>query len=359
MKRKNNKVKEIICVTSGLLLSPVVAAGIVRGIDGIGGTVSVFSEIRSVKEYAPDEYDFKPMLSHGYGWTEEKYEEVRDRAEKSGVLPYPEITDVHSGRVIPQTFGTYSGSQYFDLDKAGQVRNCTEESEDRLLSQSRKKPEFTVSLGGNPQVLIMHTHTTESFEPFEREFYDSSFSYRTTDEDMNVTAIGDSMKNEIEKFGIKVIHDKTIHDYPSYTGSYDRSAETVRKILRENPEIKVVLDIHRDAIASDNDLISPVTEIDGKKAAQIMIVSGCDDGTMNMPDYIQNFRLACMFQQQIESDFPGLTRPVLFDYRNYNQELTSGSLLIEVGSHGNTIDQVKYSGELIGKSIGKALQSLS
>ena len=90
-----------------------------------------------------------------------------------------------------------------------------------------------------------------------------------------------------------------------------------------------------------------------------MIVSGCDDGTMNMPDYLQNFRLACLFQQQIESDCPGLTRPVLFDYRNYNQELTSGSLLIEVGSHGNTIDQVKYSGELIGNSIGKSLQSLS
>ena len=205
----------------------------------------------------------------------------------------------------------------------------------------------------------MHTHTTESFEPFEREFYDSSFSYRTSDEEMNVTAVGDAMKKEIEKYGINVIHDKTIHDYPSYTGSYDRSSETVKKILRENTEIKVVLDIHRDAIASENDLIAPVTEISGRKAAQIMIVSGCDDGTMNMPDYLQNFRLACLFQQQIESDCPGLTRPVLFDYRNYNQELTSGSLLIEVGSHGNTIDQVKYSGELIGNSIGKSLQSLS
>lgn len=360
MKRKNNKMKNIICVTSGLLLSPVVAAGIVRGIDGIGEAVSVFSEMKVGTETGLNEYYFKPMLSHGYGWTEEKYaEDVQVKEGKSEILPYPEISDVHSGRVISQTFGNYSGSQYFSLDRGGQVRNCTDHSEDILLSQSRKKPEFTVTLGGNPQVLIMHTHTTESFEPFEREFYDSSFSYRTSDEGMNVTAVGDAMKKEIEKYGINVIHDKTIHDYPSYTGSYDRSSETVKKILRENPEIKVVLDIHRDAIASENDLIAPVTEISGRKAAQIMIVSGCDDGTMNMPDYLQNFRLACLFQQQIESDCPGLTRPVLFDYRNYNQELTSGSLLIEVGSHGNTIDQVKYSGELIGNSIGKSLQSLS
>ena len=282
-----------------------------------------------------------------------------DLKENGEIIPYPQITDVHSGNVIMQTFDRYSGSQYFDLDKCGQVRNCTDESFNVLIAQSRMKPEFTIKLNSTPQVLIMHTHTTESFEPFEREYYDASFSYRTSDENMNVTAIGEEMKVQIENFGIKVIHDTTIHDYPSYQGSYERSAETVRKILSENPDIKVVLDIHRDAITSENDLIAPVTEISGKKAAQIMIVSGCDDGTMNMPDYLQNFRLASLFQQQIESDNPGITRPILFDYRNYNQELTTGSLLIEVGSHGNSIDQVRYTGKLIGKSIGKSLQTLT
>jgi len=90
-----------------------------------------------------------------------------------------------------------------------------------------------------------------------------------------------------------------------------------------------------------------------------MIISGCDDGTMDMPDYLQNFRLASLFQQQFEADTPGITRPILFDYRNYNQGLTTGSLLIEVGSHGNSIDEVCYAGELIGNSIGKALQGLA
>ncbi len=89
-----------------------------------------------------------------------------------------------------------------------------------------------------------------------------------------------------------------------------------------------------------------------------MIISGCDDGTMNMPDFMKNFRLASLLQQQMETDYPGLTRPIMFDYRNYNQDLSTGALLIEVGSHCNTLDQVKYSGQLIGASIGRALSGL-
>ena len=89
-----------------------------------------------------------------------------------------------------------------------------------------------------------------------------------------------------------------------------------------------------------------------------MIISGCDDGTLNMPNYMMNFHFACYFQQKLESDFPGLTRPILFDYRHYNQDLTSGSLLIEVGSHGNTLEQSQYSGQLIGKSLGELLISM-
>ena len=89
-----------------------------------------------------------------------------------------------------------------------------------------------------------------------------------------------------------------------------------------------------------------------------MIISGCDDGTLDMPDYMKNFHFAAYLQQQIEGDSPGLTRPVLFDYRKYNQDLTTGSLLIEVGSHGSTLEQVQYSGQLIGSSLAKALNSL-
>ena len=89
-----------------------------------------------------------------------------------------------------------------------------------------------------------------------------------------------------------------------------------------------------------------------------MIISGCDDGTLDMPDYIKNFHFACTLQQQMETDYAGLTRPILFDYRHYNQDLTTGSLLIEVGSHCNTLEQVQYSGQLIGRSLSRTLNSV-
>lgn len=275
-----------------------------------------------------------------------------------GEKPYPTEWEEGEGIISETTFERYTGAKYIGLQKGGQVKNETSVLNSVLIEESQKAPEFTISFDGTPQVLIMHTHTTESFEPYERENFDSSFNYRTTDPTKNVVMIGDKITQELEDAGIGVIHDTTIHDFPSYNGSYERSAETVKKILKENPTIKVVLDIHRDAIGSNDNLLQPTVEIKGKKAAQVMIISGCDDGTLDMPDYMKNFRFASLLQQQMSHDYSGLTRPVLFDYRKYNQDLTTGSLLIEVGSHGNTLSQVEYSGELIGKSLVKALKEL-
>lgn len=301
--------------------------------------------------------DTEDVISEGYGWSAEVDE---TETENKGAKPYPEkwkISETHT--VYKSTFENYSGMKFFSLDGKGQVKNLTDISNGRLLEESKLLPEFKIELSGEPEVLIMHTHTTESFEPYVRDCFDPSFNYRTTDEKYNVIAVGEKICEGLEASGIGYIHDKTIHDYPSYNGSYERSAETVKKILEDNPSIKVVLDIHRDAIGTSESIMQPVVEIDGKEAAQIMIISGCDDGTMNMPDYMKNFRLASLLQQQLVTDYNGLARPVLFDYRKYNQDLTTGSLLIEMGSHGNTIEQVEYAGELLGRSLARALLSIS
>lgn len=274
--------------------------------------------------------------------------------------PYPEKIDNNSGKITEVTFGKCTTGQYVNLEKGGQVRNCTSIDNGLLIAESRLKPEFKITKDKTPQVLIMHTHTTESFEPYTRDYFDSSFNSRTTDTKMNVCAVGDEIVKKLEKAGIGSIHDTTVHDYPDYNGSYQRSCETVQNILKKYPSIKVVLDIHRDAISvSSTERKAPVTTINGKKAAQVMIISGCDNGKMNMPNYMKNFRFACALQQTMESDYPTLTRPVLFDYRNYNQQLTTGSLLIEIGSHANSIDEVKYSGELVGDSLVKTLEQLT
>jgi len=326
------------------------------------------SESESEQEIPPDLFQPDFYLSQGFGILEQSESAVQIPVSESesetemsydaGEKPYPENWNLTGGFVQQMSYGIYAGTNYFQLPKAGQVQNQTSLSNQRLYEESQLLPEFRIQKNDSPQVLIMHTHTTESFEPYERTAYDADFNYRTTDHSKNVVMIGDAIAQQLENSGIGVIHDITIHDYPSYTGAYERSAETVRNLLIQYPSIKIVLDIHRDAVGGNGVIKQPVAEIDGKKAAQIMIISGCDDGTMNMPDYLKNFRFACLLQQQLESDYPTLTRPVLFDYRKYNQDLTTGSLLIEVGSHGNTLGQVQYSGELLGRSLAKALETL-
>ena len=305
-------------------------------------------------------------LSHGFGDSAPAEPEPTEpvpsvpvpASADPGPKPYPETWDLTGGAVEKMSYGHYSGEKFFDLDTAGQVQNLTAVTNDVLQAESRRSPAFSILADGTPEVLIMHTHTTESFEPYERDAYDASFNYRTTDPARNMVMVGDHIAAELEKAGIGVIHSDAIHDYPSYTGSYARSAETVKGILALHPTIRVVLDIHRDAIGGDGIIKQPTVTINGRKSAQVMIISGCDDGTMDMPDYLQNFRFASLLQQQMESDYPGLTRPILFDYRKYNQDLTTGSLLIEVGTHGNTIEQAGYAGDLIGSSLARALCSL-
>lgn len=305
------------------------------------------------------------ILSFGYGYAEETEDFVDvlspldTIADDPGAKPYPSEDEwVSGGRVIRTTYGKFGGSTYFDLETCGQVNNQSTLSNEKLLAESKYLPDFTITDTDEPQVLIYHTHTTESFEPYVRDFCDANFNYRTTDPTKNMVMVGDEICKELEKAGIGVIHAVEIHDYPSYNGSYARSRATIEPILKKYPSIKVALDIHRDAISSNGSAFQPYVEINGREAAQIMIISGCDDGTLGMPNYLKNFRFASYFEQQLESDNPGLTRPILFDYRKYNQDLTTGSLLIEVGSHGNTLDQVKYSGQLIGQSLVSVLESI-
>ena len=157
--------------------------------------------------------------------------------------------------------------------------------------------------------------------------------------------------------GIHTLHDETLNDYPSYTGSYANSRTVVQQYLAQYPSIKVVLDVHRDAIETENgSRMAPVCTVDGRQAAQVMIICGCDNGTtVQLPDWRQNLRVAAAWERAMEGMYPGFTRPVLFSYRFYNQDLTTGSLLIEIGGHGNNLNEALYAGQLAAKGLAAAL----
>lgn len=266
------------------------------------------------------------------------------------------IPEEYQGPIIEEDMSVNDTTGYLSFG-AGVIKNSTSLSDEEAQQYLEAENPVQIDSDG-PQVLIMHTHATESFEPYDADTYDTRHTWRTTDNTQNIVAAGEVMAEAIRSYGIEVLHDETQHDYPSYNGSYERSAVTVQDYLEKYPSIKVVLDVHRDAVQRDTTLVKPVTEIDGRKAAQLMIIAGCDDGTMDMPNWSKNFRFAAGMQDAIESRYPSLTRPVFFCYRKYNQDLTTGSLLIEIGSHGNTLEEVLYTAQLAGDAIGSYLQGL-
>ena len=268
------------------------------------------------------------------------------------------LFSAHSGRIYEETFGKGNGENYINLQNGGQVRNCTDLDKAFVTEEALKPSGIKIELfSDEPQVLIMHTHTSESYEPYEKDWYDESYTSRSMDADNSVVAVGEAIAEELSASGISVIHDGTIHDN-IYSGAYSRSLDTTLSILSEYPSIKIILDIHRDAIEyEDGSHVSAVAEIDGKKAAQVMIISAADEGSYDIPHYLENFHFACEFQQAMEQSYSGLTRPVLFQYCQYNQQVSTGSLLVEVGSHGNTVEQAVYSGHLIGKALSELLSA--
>ncbi len=224
-----------------------------------------------------------------------------------------------------------------------------------------RKPDIHITDTAEPQVLIMHTHTTECYLDYDAGFYNDTDPTRTLDENKNVVAVGEIVAAQLRAAGIGVIHDKTVHDSPQYTGAYDRSKATIQKNLEANPTIQVVLDIHRDSIQRDSGTkVKPTAEIGGKKAAQMMIVLGMmNTASVPHPDWQENLSLAVRLQQELHTRYEGVMRPIsLVGNARYNQQLTHGSILVEMGSETNTLEEAMYSGQMLGRGLVKVLGDL-
>ncbi len=265
------------------------------------------------------------------------------------------------------TYASHDGEERYDITEKNltdygtlydnfYVQNKTDYSLD--IEEMLNAPlGFEMENTKDVQVLIVHTHTCESYMDADEGYFYESFYPRSTDNLFNVTQVGDAIESVLKEKGIGVVHDKTLHDYPSYNGSYDRSRETINSYLEKYPKIKVILDIHRDSLGSETNKTKPTFTYNGKKGAQIMIMSGYDDGTLNFPDWNYNLRFALRLQKETETMYPGMTRPLNFGYFDYNMNINTGSLLVEFGTDANTLDEAVYSGKLFGNSLAKVLQS--
>ncbi len=211
---------------------------------------------------------------------------------------------------------------------------------------------------GKPQILIIHTHSSEAYSPAGLDKYVDSGASRTQDNNYNVIRIGTELEKYFEKYGLNVIHDCGVYDYPSYTGSYNRSGEAVEKYLKEYPSISVVIDLHRDAIGTNDVIYKTVATESGVCASQLMFVMGTDESGLEYPNWTQNLRLALYLQNAVLEKYPSLMRPVTLVPYRYNQHLSTGSVILEVGSNGNTLQEALAAIRLFGETAGPALADL-
>ena len=242
------------------------------------------------------------------------------------------------------------------------ISNETPYNPDMEALSSPSRAVFAYNDGSDPsapRVLILHTHATEAYSEEGALWYDADgeVSPRTENTAENVVAIGSVMTKVLRENGVPMLHCTILHDKESYMGSYDRAAETIRSYLEKYPTIEYVFDVHRDSLIRENgEKLRPITEIDGKAAAQVMCVVGTDCLGAYHPFWEDNLSLAAALGARLDEAYPGLARHIYLRGASFNQQYAPGSLLIEIGSCGNSPDEAKYSAGLVAAELAKIIK---
>ena len=201
-----------------------------------------------------------------------------------------------------------------------------------------------------PTVLILHSHATESYE--NTEDYKESSDYRTLDEHYNMVSVGETLASLLEENGIRVIHDKSLHDSPSYSDAYENSRASAKAYLEKYPSISLILDLHRDSVAdSDGDQLKYTVQTPIGAVAQMMLVVGTDAGGLTHSKWPENMSLAVKLQAHLEKQCPGICRPISFRTQRFNQDLSTGALLVEMGSAGNDRQEALLAAQYLAQAI--------
>ena len=212
-----------------------------------------------------------------------------------------------------------------------------------LLSQP-----LPLAVTDEPLILIVHTHATESYTGD----YDGAEDYHTADTDCNVVRVGQAIADRLNAAGIITLHDKTLNDLPGYDSAYERTAQVISRYLEEYPSIRMVIDVHRDAVtATDGTELAMTAELEGAPAAQLLFVMGTDAGGLEHPNWRDNLAFALQMQALCTARAPGLFRELSLRAARYNEHLTPCSVLLEVGSAGNTLEEALRSADFFARQL--------
>lgn len=265
----------------------------------------------------------------------------------------PDLQPSDSGEGIVEMTGRGKEGSLYLRDGEIYVYNRTGlELDSSLLGEGT----VDVSLGEGPQILILHTHGSEAYSMTDGDTYEESDPYRTTDCTHNVVRVGEEMATVFRAYGFQVIHDTTLCDYPAYSGAYDRSKAVAEQWLERYPSIKIVFDVHRDAlVGNEGEVYKLVSEEAGQKVAQVMMVLGTDAGGADHPRWKDNLAFALKLQRNLVKGYAGLARPTVLRKARYNQQLCPGSVLVEVGGHGNSLSEAVAGGRLWADNVARTL----
>lgn len=278
----------------------------------------------------------RALISMETGRVIRQQQQPQASAPTASAAPIPTGSDPTEPTV---TVPIFSGEDLIDVKY-----NCDYRPD--LLALLQKPLSWDLA-DGEPAVLIVHTHTTESYTGD----YAQSEDYRTLDESQNMLSIGDEVARILEAGGITVIHDRTLHDYPDYTGAYTDARASIQGYLERYPTIRMVLDLHRDASdTTEGQLVTSATA-GGQRSAQLMMVVGTDANGNHHPNWQENLSLALKLCAALEQENPGICRPLSLRSQRFNLDLSTGSLLIEVGAAGNTHQEAIIAANALAQGI--------
>lgn len=255
-----------------------------------------------------------------------------------------------AGAVQEKTYPHGSGEKYIPCG-GGSIKNNTRVPAAEVAAEITNPLPFAVEWNSpDPQILIMHTHATEDYRLSAGLWYRPGDGARSTDRSINMCAVGRVMADTLNAAGLNTLHDETLNDYPSYTGSYANSRAVVQQYLEKYPSIKIVLDVHRDAIEDRAGHQYKVITREDPHCAQISFVMGS-----NNDHWLENVKLAVAVQQKLTDMSPTLMRPLTLRNSNYNQHLTTGSMLVEIGAAGNSLDEALRAARLFAAGLAQVI----
>lgn len=212
-----------------------------------------------------------------------------------------------------------------------------------------------INLENKKDIIIYHTHTCESYTQSAGFEYTPSGNFRTTDLNFSVVRVGRELKNMLTNYGFNVVHNETYHDYPAYSGSYNRSLTSIKNDLVANPNTQIVIDLHRDAVG-EGGKYAPTVKIGDDYVAQIMFVIGTDGGGLTHKEWVQNLKFAIKIVQKGNELYPGLFKPIMVRNSRYNQHVAKAATIMEIGATGNTMEQCLNSMKYLSKVMDEALK---